>query len=107
MEQNECESCRDRELKQLREDLNKCQKSNATKDKKMKVLNKRVFICTIVGVAIAAIFGKEALEALTEWMGSIRNFNSATLGDLVFPSPGALGLFVVAGFTRGSRKRTR
>ncbi len=73
----------------------------------MKVLNKRVFICTIVGVAIAAIFGKEALEALTEWIGSIRNFNSATLGDLVFPSPGALGLFVVAGFTRGSRKRTR
>ena len=107
MDRNECESCRDRELKQLREDLNKCQKSNASKDKKMKVLNKRVFICTIVGVAIAAIFGKEALEALTEWIGSIRNFNSATLGDLVFPSPGALGLFVVAGFTRGSRKRTR
>ena len=107
MDRNECESCRDRELRQLREDLNKCQKSNATKDKKMKVLNKRVFICTIVGVAIAAIFGKEALESLTEWIGSIRNFNSATLGDLVFPSPGALGLFVVAGFTRGSRKRTR
>ena len=107
MDRNECESCRDRELKQLREDLNKCQKSNATKDKKMKVLNKRVFICTIVGVAIAAIFGKEALEALTEWIGSIRNFNSATLGDLVFPSPGALSLFVVAGLTGGTRKRSR
>ena len=107
MDRNECETCRDRELKQLREDLNKCQKSNASKDKKMKVLNKRVFICTIVGVAIAAIFGKEALEALTEWIGSIRNFNSATLGDLVFPSPGALGLFVVAGLTGGTRKRSR
>jgi len=107
MDQNECEICRDRELRQLREDLNKCKKSNATKDKKMKVLNKRVFICTIIGVAIAAIFGKEALDALTEWMGSIRGFNSATLGDLVFPSPGALGLFVIAGFTRRSRKRPK
>ena len=107
MDRNECESCRDRELKKLREDLNKCQKSNATKDKKMKVLNKRVFIYTIVGVAIAAIFGKEALDALTEWIGSVRSFNSTTLGDLVFPSPGALGLFVVAGMTGGTRKRTR
>ena len=77
-----------------------------SKDKKLKILNKRVFICTIIGVAIAAIFGKEALDALTEWIGSVKGFNNKLLtGEYTFPSPSALGLFIIAGLTSGSRKR--
>ena len=100
-----CENCRDRELNQLREDLQKCRKNTQTKDKQLKVLNKRIFICTIIGVAIAAIFGKEALDALTEWIGSIKGFRSSVLESAAYPSPGALGLFAVAFITSGTRKR--
>ena len=103
---DECQICKDRELKKLKEDLHKCQKNSQAKDKKLKVLNKRVFICTLIGVAIAAIFGKEALDALTEWIGSIKGFNNKLLtGEYIFPSPSALALFALAGLTSGSRKR--
>ena len=102
---DECPICRDKELKQLREDLQKCRKNTQTKDKKLKKLNKQVFICTIIGVAIAAIFGKEALDALTEWIGSIKGFRSGVLESAVYPSPGALGLFAIAFVTSGTRKR--
>ena len=104
-DRNFCENCRDREVNKLREDLQKCKKNTQAKDKQLKVLNKRVFICTIIGVAIAAIFGKEALDALTEWIGSIKGFRSSVLESAAYPSPGALGLFAIAFVTSGTRKR--
>ncbi len=103
----ECEYCKEREVKKLREDLIKCQKSSKSKDMKLKALNKRVFICTLVGVAIAAIFGKEALDAITEWLGSVNSFRSQVLSDAtgVYPSPGTLGVFAVAALVCRPRRR--
>jgi len=102
----DCPNCRDREVEELRSDLHKCKKTRQSQERKINQLNKKVFVCTIIGVAIAAIFGKEVLDSITEWIGSVRNFNTTTLGDLVFPSPGALGFFVLAGLTGRTRRRS-
>tara|TARA_R100000234_G_C4878208_1_gene126165 strand:+ start:194 stop:511 length:318 start_codon:yes stop_codon:yes gene_type:complete len=103
----ECEYCKEQEVKKLREDLLKCQKNSKSKDMKLKVLNKRIFICTIIGVAIAAIFGKEALDAITEWLGSVNGFRHQILSDngAVYPSPGTLGVFAVAALIGRPRRR--
>ena len=102
----ECEYCKEREVKKLREDLIKCQKSSKSKDIKLKVLNKKIFICTLIGVAIAAIFGKEALDAITEWLGAGNGFRTQIRSDSgVHPSPGTLGVFAVAALLGRPRRR--
>ena len=102
---SECENCKEREVKQLREDLQKCKKNNQTKDKKLKEQNKKVFILTIIGVAIAAIFGKEVLDMITEWMGSVDGFRSTVLQGLILPAPSTLSLYCLAFVCGGRRKR--
>tara|TARA_R100000988_G_C3870459_1_gene103523 strand:- start:32 stop:370 length:339 start_codon:yes stop_codon:yes gene_type:complete len=107
-EENQCPNCRSQEVQQLKNDLHKCKEGQKAKDRKIKALDKKVFILTIIAVGIGAIFGKEALDAITEWLGSIGEFNSAAsnLSAGVHPSPGTLPIFAMAFFmTKKTRRR--
>tara|TARA_Y100001963_G_scaffold145777_1_gene219845 strand:+ start:509 stop:835 length:327 start_codon:yes stop_codon:yes gene_type:complete len=98
MEPNECPICQTKELAQTRHELNECKKRGQTKDRQIKKLNKQVFILTAIAVGIGAIFGKEALDSITEWLGSIKSFKSSVqdLSGLIVPAPGTLGLMAIA-----------
>jgi len=87
-------------------ELKRCEARHKAKDRKIKELKKKVQIGTLVGVAIAAIFGKEALDSITEWLSSAQDFGS-TSSDLfsVFPSPGVLPLFATAFLLTGVKRR--
>jgi|TARA_Y100001938_G_C7850853_1_gene310726 uncharacterized hydantoinase/oxoprolinase family protein len=98
-----CPVCQDKELQQLRRDLAECKKRNQNKDKKIKILDKRVFILTLIAIGIGAIVGKEALDKFVEWIDTINGVRGG-MDELIFPSPGALALFGIALFS-SSRKR--
>tara|TARA_R100000995_G_scaffold32218_1_gene14477 strand:- start:244 stop:576 length:333 start_codon:yes stop_codon:yes gene_type:complete len=109
MDKNTCPNCQSREVQQLKNDLHKCKESQKSKDRKIKALDKKVFILMIIAVGIGAIFGKEALDAIVEWIDSITNFSSGTnhlISDgVITPAPGTLALFAIAPFLGPSRKR--
>ena len=98
MEPNECPICQTKELTQPKHELNECKKRGQTKDRQIKKLNKQVFILTAIAVGIGAIFGKEALDSITEWLGSINSFKSSVkdLSGFIVPAPGTLGLMAIA-----------
>ena len=98
MEPNECPICQTKELAQTKHELSECKKRGQSKDRTIKQLNKRVFILTAVAVGIGAIFGKEALDSITEWLGSIKSFKSSVqdLSGIIVPAPGGLGLLALA-----------
>lgn len=98
MEPNECPICQTKELTQTKHELNECKKRGQTKDRQIKKLNKQVFILTAIAVGIGAIFGKEALDSITEWLGSINSFKSSVqdLSGFIVPAPGTLGLMAIA-----------
>lgn len=102
-----CPVCQVKELSQLRHELNECKKRGQSKDRTIKQLNKRVFILTAIAVGIGAIFGKEALDSITEWLGSINSFKSGVqdLSGVVAPAPGTLAVFAILPFIGKSRKR--
>ncbi len=105
----ECPVCREKEVDRLKQDLQKCKEGHRVKDRKIKKLDKKVFILTIIAVGIGAIFGKEALDSIIEWMGTIGDFNSASDnllgGGVILPAPGTLAVFAVLPFLTGSRRR--
>ena len=102
-----CENCQTNEVERLKADLRKCQDGSKSKDRKIKKLDKKVFVLTIIAVGIGAIFGKEALDSITEWLGSINSFKSGVdnLNGYITPSPGTLGVFAVAMLVTKPRRR--
>ena len=106
-EENICDRCSANETERLKHDLRKCQEGSKSKDRKIKKLDKKVFVLTAIAVGIGAIFGKEVLDSITEWLGSINSFNS-NVNDLtgyIVPSPGTLGVFAVAMLVTKPRRR--
>tara|TARA_R100000008_G_scaffold85594_1_gene75945 strand:- start:592 stop:927 length:336 start_codon:yes stop_codon:yes gene_type:complete len=103
-----CENCREKELDRLKHDLKKCQDSQKAKDKKIKDLDKKVFVLTLIAIGIGAILGKEALDSFTEWLNSVSDFRSSVdrLTGFIVPAPGTMALFAM-GFliTKPKRKR--
>ena len=106
MKEPKCPVCQTNETDRLRSELSECKRKGQGKDKKIKDLNRKNFILTMVAIAIAAIFGKEALDAITEWMGSIQGFRSGVEGmTLVLPSPSTASVFILA--LAGPRRRRK
>ena len=99
-----CPVCQEKELQQLKRDLAECKKRNQSKDKKIKTLDKRVFILTLIAIGIGAIFGKEALDKFVEWLDTINGVRGG-MDELIFPTPGALALFGIALFFPGRKRR--
>ena len=101
-----CPVCQEKELQQLRRDLSECKKRGQGKDKKIKDLDKKVFILTLIAIGIGAILGKEFLDSLVEWLDSIKNFRGGIQGlTLNLPAPGALALFGIAFLSPGRKRK--
>tara|TARA_R100001015_G_C4634750_1_gene201976 strand:- start:5537 stop:5866 length:330 start_codon:yes stop_codon:yes gene_type:complete len=106
-QQFECD-CQKKELQQVKNDLHKCRTSGQAKDKKIQKLDKKVFILTAVCIGIGAIAGKEALDSIAEWLGTIGEIKTGVdnLRTMLFiPSPGALALFPIALLCNRRRRR--
>ena len=106
---NTCTNCQTKELETLKHELSKCKDNGKSKDRKIKALDKRVFILTAIAVGIGAIFGKEALDSITEWLGSINSFRSSVdnLSGHIVPGPGTLGVFAIAMIMARPRRRRK
>ena len=102
----DCPVCHEKELKKLREDLTDCRKRNQANVRKIRAMEKKMFILTITTVAIGAIFGKEAVDSVVSWIESYNQVNNAINGvGFVYPAPGALPLLACAFLFGGSRRR--
>lgn len=104
-----CPVCSKKETQRLRNDLHECRTRNRVADKAIEQLNKKVFVLTMIAIGIAAIFGKEALDAVTEWIKSVSEFRNAADGVTQasnIPGPGGLSLLAAAAIvSRKSRRR--
>ena len=104
-----CPVCSKKETQRLRNELHECRTRNRVADKAIEQLNKKVFVLTMIAIGIAAIFGKEALDAVTEWIRSVGDFKNAA-GDLTqardIPGPGGIPLVAAAAIvSRKTRRR--
>ena len=83
---------------------------NRVADQAIERLNKKVFVLTMIAIGIAAIFGKEALDAVTEWIKSIGEFKNAA-GGLTqardIPGPGGIPLLAAALIVSRKTRRRR
>ena len=96
-EVNQCPVCTTKELQNLKNDLHKCKQSGEAKNRKIQKLDKKIFILMCIVVGIGAIFGKEALDSIAEWLstiGEIKGGVSNLTGSIV-PAPGVLGVFAM------------
>tara|TARA_R100001509_G_C4818889_1_gene199088 strand:- start:481 stop:819 length:339 start_codon:yes stop_codon:yes gene_type:complete len=102
-----CEQCQEKELQQTKHELHKCQSANSAKDKELKKKDKKVFILMCIVVGIGAIFGKEALDSISEWLETIGSVKSGVenLTASIVPGPATLGMFALGGVTVRPRKR--
>ena len=57
-------NCQEKELQQLKNELHKCKTGSEAKNRRIKELDKKVFILMAICVGIGAILGKEALDAI-------------------------------------------
>ena len=108
-EKAECPVCQTKELSQIQHDLAECKKRGRAKDLEIKKLNKQIFILTMIAIGIGAVFGKEMLDSITEWIGSINSFKSSVqdLSGFIVPAPGTLGLLATVFLvSKPTRKRT-
>ena len=88
-----CNQCQEKELSQTIHELNKCKSASATKDKEIKKKEKTVFILMCIVVGIGAIFGKEAIDSISEWLESINAVKDQVDGMVgVVPGPATLGI---------------
>ena len=100
--------CHKKELQQVKNDLHKCRVNGLEKEKKIQKLDKKVFILTAICVGVGAIAGKETLDSIAEWLGTIGEIKTGidTLRtELIIPSPGSLAFLAVAGIVGRQRLR--
>jgi len=105
-QQYECD-CHKKELQQVKNDLHKCRTSGQVKDKKIQNLDKKVFILTAICIAVGAVAGKEALDSIAEWLGTIGEIKDGVnkLHSSIIPGPSALALFPIALLFSKTRRR--
>ena len=101
-------NCQEKELQQLKNELHKCKQGNEAKTRQIKKLDKKVFILMAICVGIGAILGKEALDTIAEWLGTLGEIkggvDNLTQGAIV-PAPGVLPLLAMPLLLGPSRRR--
>tara|TARA_Y100000004_G_C8815578_1_gene369604 strand:+ start:309 stop:701 length:393 start_codon:yes stop_codon:yes gene_type:complete len=101
-------NCQEKELQQLKNELHKCKQGNESKARQIKKLDKKVFILMAICVGIGAILGKEALDTIAEWLGTLGEIkggvDNLTQGAIV-PAPGVLPVLAMPLLLGRSRRR--
>ena len=92
------EECEGKRQQEKSSELHRCKEQNKVKERKLRDLNKKVLLLTVIATVAGTLIGKEALEVIGEWLGLLEDFNigggDTTTG--VFPAPGTLGIFALA-----------
>jgi hypothetical protein len=91
------EECEGKRQQEKTSELHKCKEQNKVKERKLKDLNKKVLLLTVIATVAGTLIGKEALEVIGQWLGLLDNFNLGGGGDTVgvFPAPGTLAVFAL------------
>ena len=101
------EECEGKRQQEKTSELHKCKEQNKLKERKLRDLNKKVLLLTVIATVAGTLIGKEALEFIGEWLGLLEDFNigggNTTTG--VFPAPGTLGVFALAAFFPVRRRK--
>ena len=100
------EECEGKRQQEKTSELHKCKEQNKLKERKLRDLNKKVLLLTVIATVAGTLIGKEALEFIGEWLGLLEGFNIGG-GDSVgvFPAPGTLGVFALAAFFPARRRK--
>tara|TARA_Y100000004_G_C8597065_1_gene278967 strand:+ start:78 stop:464 length:387 start_codon:yes stop_codon:yes gene_type:complete len=101
-------NCQEKELQQLKNELHKCKTGSEAKNRRIKELDKKVFILMAICVGIGAILGKETLDAIAEWIGTLNEIKGG-VKDLtqasIIPAPGVLPVLAMPLLFGRSRRR--
>ena len=92
------EECEGKRQQEKTSELIKCREQNKVKEKKLRVLNKKVLTLTIIATIAGTLIGKEALEMIGGWLGLLEGLNIGKGGNSmtgVFPAPGTLAVFAL------------
>ena len=102
-------NCQEKELQQLKNELHKCKTSGEAKNRRIKELDKKVFILMAICVGIGAILGKETLDAIAEWIGTLNEIKGGvtdlTKQASIIPAPGVLPVLAMPLLFGRSRRR--
>ena len=55
--------------KQMNNELHKCKEQNKLKERRLKDLNKKVLLLTVITTVAATIVGEEVLKFIGQWLG--------------------------------------
>jgi|TARA_R110002096_G_scaffold165399_1_gene333940 hypothetical protein len=98
-------NCQEKELQQLKNELHKCKTNGQVKDRKIQKLDKKLLILMCIVVGVGAIFGKEALDSIAEWLSTVGSIKSGVQDMVILPAPGALPLLAMPLLFGGRRRR--
>ena len=93
------EECEGKRQQEKTSELHKCKEQNKVKERRLKDLNKKVLLLTVITTVAATVIGEEVLEFIGEWLGLLEDFNLGGGGNTatgVFPAPSTLGVFALA-----------
>jgi len=92
------EECEGKRQQEKTSELHKCKEQNKVKERRLKDLNKKVLLLTVITTVAATVIGEEVLEFIGEWLGLLEDFNIGGGNTVtgVFPAPGTLGVFALA-----------
>ena len=93
------EECEGKRQQEKSSELHRCKEQNKVKERKLRDLNKKVLLLTVIATVAATVVGEEVLKFIGEWLGLFEGFNIGGGGNTttgVFPAPGTLGIFALA-----------
>ena len=102
------EDCEGKRQRGSESELVRCNERQKVKDKKIKELNKKILLLTIISTVAATLIGKEALEFIGEWLGMLESVGiggGENKTASIVPAPGALAVFALPLLMGKSRRR--
>ena len=91
------EECEGKRQQEKTSELVKCKEQNKLKERRLKDLNKKVLLLTVIATVAGTLIGKEALEVIGQWLGLLDDWNIGGGGNTVgvFPAPGTWAVFAL------------
>lgn len=101
------EECQGKQQQEKNNELHKCKEQNKLKERRLRDLNKKVLLLTVITTVAATVIGEEVLKFIGEWLGLLEDFNlgGGNTATGVFPAPGTLGVFALAALFPVKRRK--